>query len=348
MKPHKILFVSVLLIVATQSALSQESQLDKSLTQRLSAEPIDVLVRDVEKLGDPGRGAFAFYQPAMNCAKCHDSQGRKLGPDLTAKREVTTRHLIESVLNPSAVIHKEFENVRIALTDGRLITGVPVKETDDALVIDSIEQNDPLTIPKKDIEERAPSKTSAMPVDLANQLADRQQFLDLITYVSAIVGDPDLRARLKPATATLAPLPEYESRVDHAGLIRSLNQDSFERGRETYRLRCANCHGTVEEEGSMPTSLRFASGKFKHGNDPLTMYRTLTHGYGMMNPQRWMVPQQKYEVIHYIREHFLKEHNSDQLFRITDEYLASLPKGCLLYTSPSPRDQRGSRMPSSA
>ena len=29
------------------------------------------------------------------------------------------------------------------------------------------------------------------------------------------------------------------------------------------------------------------------------------------------------------------------------EYL-SLPKFCLLYTSPSPRDQRGSRMPSSA
>ena len=28
--------------------------------------------------------------------------------------------------------------------------------------------------------------------------------------------------------------------------------------------------------------------------------------------------------------------------------LSSLPNGCLLYTSPSPRDQRGSRMPSSA
>ena len=28
--------------------------------------------------------------------------------------------------------------------------------------------------------------------------------------------------------------------------------------------------------------------------------------------------------------------------------LASLQNGCLLYTSPSPRDQRGSRMPSSA
>ena len=32
----------------------------------------------------------------------------------------------------------------------------------------------------------------------------------------------------------------------------------------------------------------------------------------------------------------------------TDQEVAIVPKGCLLYTSPSPRDQRGSRMPSSA
>ena len=30
------------------------------------------------------------------------------------------------------------------------------------------------------------------------------------------------------------------------------------------------------------------------------------------------------------------------------EGLANVPKGCLLYTSPSPRDKRQSRMPSSA
>ena len=33
-------------------------------------------------------------------------------------------------------------------------------------------------------------------------------------------------------------------------------------------------------------------------------------------------------------------------FEFTD--IAGIVKGCLLYTSPSPRDQRGSRMPSSA
>ena len=44
------------------------------------------------------------------------------------------------------------------------------------------------------------------------------------------------------------------------------------------------------------------------------MYQTLTHGYGMMIAQRWMVPQQKYDVIHYVREHFLKSENPDQYF----------------------------------
>ena len=40
----------------------------------------------------------------------------------------------------------------------------------------------------------------------------------------------------------------------------------------------------------------------------------------------------------------------DQLLRHLDRALEKIanPKCCLLYTSPSPRDQRGSRMPSSA
>ena len=52
----------------------------------------------------------------------------------------------------------------------------------------------------------------------------------------------------------------------------------------------------------MPTSLRFASGTFKVGGDPYAMYRTLTHGFGLMPPQPGLVPRQKYDVIHYIRE----------------------------------------------
>ena len=320
------------LVLVTQSPKQSNAQgspaENQTLTQQLLAEPATQLAKAVAEKGDPARGAIAFHTPAMNCARCHvTTDGRRLGPDLAAKRDATIEHLIESVLKPSAKIHEGFETVRIAHEDGRLITAILVEETDDDLVIDSIEQAAPVTIPKDEIEEWARSKTSSMPVDLANQLAGRQSFLDLVSYLKAIVGHPELEKKLQPIEAAIAPLPEYESHVDHAGLIRSLNKESFKHGREIYQLRCASCHGTLDEEGSMPTSMRFASGKFRHGNDPLTMYNTLTHGYGMMIPQRWMVPQQKYEVIHYIREHFLKPKNKSQLFEITDNYLKTLPKG---------------------
>ena len=299
----------------------------ESLSVRLQQESISNLASAVEKFGDPRRGAVAFYLPAMNCSKCHDAAESQLAPNLAAKREVTIAHLIESVLHPSAKIYEGFQTARVSLDDGRMLSGVVLEDSENVLMLNSIELAKPLAIDKESIEDWAYSKTSSMPVDLANQLADRAQFLDLISYLAAIAKDPSIQSQLKPATAVLAPLPEYESRVDHAGLIESLDDESLSRGEEIYRLRCASCHGTLEEEGSMPTSLRFASGKFKHGNDPLTMYRTLTHGYGMMNPQRWMVPQQKYAVIHYIRRHFLEQHNESQLFEITDEYLSKLPKG---------------------
>ena len=39
---------------------------------------------------------------------------------------------------------------------------------------------------------------------------------------------------------------------------------------------------------------------------------------------------------------------ADAQLRMHEDTLKVLAVGCLLYTSPSPRDQRGSRMPSSA
>ncbi len=115
--------------------------------------------------------------------------------------------------------------------------------------------------------------------------------------------------------------------LDHAGIISSLEPASFERGRQIYDRVCANCHGTKDRAGSLPTSLRFASGAFKNGSDPYQMYQTLTRGFGQMPPQTWMVPVQKYDVIHYVREQYLKGSNSSQYTRVDREYLGKLPKG---------------------
>ena len=47
-----------------------------------------------------------------------------------------------------------------------------------------------------------------------------------------------------------------------------------------------------------------------------------------------------------VRQHFLRELVERKEIKII--HVASKYQHCLLYTSPSPRDQRGSRMPSSA
>jgi hypothetical protein len=47
----------------------------------------------------------------------------------------------------------------------------------------------------------------------------------------------------------------------------------------------------------------------------------------MMVAQTWMVPTQKYDVIHYIREAYLKTHNPSQFFQIDEDYVAKLPRG---------------------
>ncbi len=53
-----------------------------------------------------------------------------------------------------------------------------------------------------------------------------------------------------------------------------------------------------------------------------------------MLPQRQLVPQQKYDVIHYLRETYLKEHNPTQYTKIDNAYLANLPKGKLRGPAP--------------
>ena len=144
---------------------------------------------------------------------------------------------------------------------------------------------------------------------------------------ATLLAQPD---RSLPPGAPLLPesaLPAYEKDLDHAGLIRGWNRGTVARGRDIYQQVCQSCHGDLNVPGSIPNSLRFAEGVFQHGNDPHTMYQTLTRGWRLMVPQVQLVPQEKYDVIHYIRENFLRPHNPGQWFEVTGAYLDGLPKG---------------------
>lgn len=130
-------------------------------------------------------------------------------------------------------------------------------------------------------------------------------------------------------------LKAYEQNIDHAGMLVSLDGSAFSRGEKIYNSNCINCHGTPEIEGSIPLSKKFWSQDYKAGADPFSLYQTLSKGYGSMPPQIEMTPREKYDVIHYIREAFIRQENSGRYYRFGRNYLASLPKGT--ETGPDPK-----------
>ena len=315
----------------TTSVLGQSSV--SQLERELLSVPTEMLADEAARFGDAKRGAVLFYQPQMACRQCHSVDGSTspLGPALSEKRpDATDAFLVESVLAPSKSIRKEFQTAVVVTSDGKVVTGLIAEETPKKVVV---REGRPLgkliEIPRSDIDEFQRIKLSIMPPGQVGLLASRQQFLDLIRYLIEIRDGGALRAKeLEPPASLYAiRIPQYEKDIDHAAMIADLNGESFKRGQAIYSRLCVNCHGTHDKPGSLPTSLRFATGKFRSGSDPHTMYQTLTRGFGMMIAQTWMVPQQKYDVIHYVRQAYLKEHNPSQHFSTTDEYLAGLPKG---------------------
>ncbi|MEM7626276.1 MAG: DUF6797 domain-containing protein [Planctomycetota bacterium] len=133
---------------------------------------------------------------------------------------------------------------------------------------------------------------------------------------------------LLPANA----LADYEVNIDHAAFVRQeaeWDEDWGLRNRAVaiYRTHCFSCHGNHEAPGSLPNSKKFWAESFRNGNDPYSLYQTISRGHGQMPPQLQLVPSQKYAVIAFLRNEFIKQHNPAQYFEVTPDYLNSLPEG---------------------
>lgn len=113
--------------------------------------------------------------------------------------------------------------------------------------------------------------------------------------------------------------------IDHAVAIGGLNRTNFANGQRIYEGLCVNCHGRDGVTPSLPLSRAFGKGELQFGTDPFSLYRTLTHGNGNMAAQTWMTEQERYDVIHFIREEFMKPLNPAYQ-PVTPRYLANLPR----------------------
>ena len=116
------------------------------------------------------------------CAQCHTlyGVGGKVGPEITGANRADLGYLLENVLDPSAVIPKEYAATKLDLADGRVVTGIVKEETKTSLTI--VTANETLTLPVKDIAGRTPSALSMMPDDVTRQLT-QAQFRNLIAYL---------------------------------------------------------------------------------------------------------------------------------------------------------------------
>jgi putative heme-binding domain-containing protein len=146
------------------------------------------------------------------CGTCHllFGSGKEIGPDLTGSNRANLDYLLENLLDPSALVGKDYQITIVATDDGRTITGIVKQETDTAVTLQT--PTDVVTIPKAEIEERQLSPLSLMPEGQLGQLKP-EEARDLVAYLasSSQVPLPGEGPWLDPSTGKVAGALEGES-----------------------------------------------------------------------------------------------------------------------------------------
>jgi len=139
--------------------------------------------------GDPqvGRKYFFDSQSKLPCAKCHaiGGEGGHIGPplDRIASRRAP-EFIMESILLPSQEIAPEYEAVAVATTEGRVITGLRINETNFSIQLHE-ENGQYHSFLKRDLEEVKTLKKSLMPENLA-EVTTVKELHDLFAFLMTL------------------------------------------------------------------------------------------------------------------------------------------------------------------
>ncbi len=188
----------------------------------LGSAEIAALVRDVGSQGSAERGEAVFRRAEQQCLKCHAiaGAGGRVGPDLVSiGASAQVDYLIESILQPTAKIKENYHSL-VVVADGRITSGIKVRETDKELVLRDVEDRE-VAIPLDAIEEQKDGG-SLMPVGLADTLT-RAELIDLVRFLSelgkvgpyAVSSAPVVR-RWEVLTPTAQATARFEKGLDEA------------------------------------------------------------------------------------------------------------------------------------
>ncbi len=167
---------------------------------------------------DPMLGRAVFAKTCQNCHVLY-GVGYKVGPDLTGSNRANLDYLLSNILDPSAVMAKEYEPTVVLTDDGRVVVGLVQAEDDNVLSLQTADAV--VSIPKDEIEERSQSDQSMMPDDQLRQF-ERHEIRSLIAYLQG--------KQQVPMLATGENASQLFNGTDLAGWSRSKSLWSVEDG----------------------------------------------------------------------------------------------------------------------
>ena len=130
--------------------------------------------------GNASSGRVVFNKV---CAQCHTlfDAGGKVGPDITGANRADLAYLLETVIDPNAVIPNEYRTTEIETKDGRSLVGIVKSSNDKSVTLQTA--NELVTLPRDEVGTQRQTELSMMPEGLLSGLADAE-IRDLIYYLS--------------------------------------------------------------------------------------------------------------------------------------------------------------------
>lgn len=155
-------------------------------------------VRLAQLLGER-RARFSKAQPDLEkgklvfektCAACHQlgGKGGKVGPQLDGIGVRGVDRLLEDLLDPNRNVDQAFRATLLELDDGKLLTGLLLREEGETLVL-ADDKGQEVRVPKKKVEQRKTTANSPMPGNLLDQIPS-DDFDHLLGYLLSQKAKP--------------------------------------------------------------------------------------------------------------------------------------------------------------
>jgi len=144
------------------------------------------ILAEVARRGDPARGEEVFRRSRSQCLKCHAvaGAGGRVGPGLESiGASAPVDYLLDSLVEPAKAVKEGYHATVVATNDGRVLTGLKVRQTDTELILRDAEDRE-IAIPSAAIEEQKMGG-SLMPAGLVDTMT-RADLVDLVRFLSEL------------------------------------------------------------------------------------------------------------------------------------------------------------------